>query len=355
MSKFLKMVDLSTEEKKKEFFELLDSKKSMEDVYREFGLQYNNSNSSDLHKMANLVGFDLSIYKERQSKPKKYCLQCGKELIGWQTKFCSSSCSATYNNLRRGPREKWTDEQRFNLKLKLNNGVIPNYVCKYCGKEIDNKSYICQECKPYVFRIKTFKKFGLNSGSLSDRYEKLKEIIYQLYFENNESLNYIAKLYKVDLTTIYKVINNEFGYCRNISEGIHAAIKNGRYIQSTPINYRFISGKHVSWDNKIYFYRSSWEDDYMKKLDENKINYQYEPFKIEYYDTTKGIYRFAVPDFYLPDTNEIIEMKSYYTIKNHVQEMKDKFNEYSKQGYVPKLLLNWNFVDINDINETDFL
>lgn len=36
----------------------------------------------------------------RQPK-NKYCKNCGKLLILWQEKFCSRSCSATYNNLHK--------------------------------------------------------------------------------------------------------------------------------------------------------------------------------------------------------------------------------------------------------------
>ena len=144
MGKFYKMVDLSTDELKKSFYDLLDSKISMESVYNEYGLTYSNTNSSDLKKLAKEVGFDLSIYKERQSKSKKYCLQCGKELIGWQTKFCSNSCAATYNNIKRGSR---SDESRKKIseRLKayysyysyysLNKKQPPIRLCKYCGNE----------------------------------------------------------------------------------------------------------------------------------------------------------------------------------------------------------------------------
>jgi hypothetical protein len=68
--------------------------------------------------MADLIGFDLNIYKERQAKQKKYCLHCGRELVSWQTKFCSSSCSATYNNLKRCP---MPEESKKLISEKLKN------------------------------------------------------------------------------------------------------------------------------------------------------------------------------------------------------------------------------------------
>lgn len=54
---------------------------------------------------------------------KIYCLQCGKEIIGknkYQRKFCSRSCSATYNNTLR---DKMTDEQ----KNRISESLIKSY------------------------------------------------------------------------------------------------------------------------------------------------------------------------------------------------------------------------------------
>lgn len=198
MGKFRKMIDLSTDEKKKSFFELLDSKKSMEDVYKEFGLKYSHSNSSDLHKMADLIGFDLNIYKERQAKQKKYCLHCGRELVSWQTKFCSNSCSATYNNLKRCPMpeesKKLISEKlknyynipinRINLskskvgdRNQYNDDLELIRICKYCGEKFivnkksngrySNATCCSEECKrKYLSKNSKDKKCGgLKEGS----------------------------------------------------------------------------------------------------------------------------------------------------------------------------------------------
>lgn len=43
---------------------------------------------------------ELNITIKKKDKPKRYCLNCGKEIIGKdkRQKFCSQHCSATYNN-----------------------------------------------------------------------------------------------------------------------------------------------------------------------------------------------------------------------------------------------------------------
>ena len=285
----------------------------------------------------------------------KFCKHCGK-LIPYpkrKNSFCSQSCANSYTNIHR-ERKPWSEEQRARIRKIYNR----NSYCKYCGVVIEGSSLVCPNCKPYVYRLKTFIKFNLLNGPLQERYNKLKEIIYQDYFENHYSLSMIAESYGVDMDVIYKIINKEFGGCRSSSESVLLAIKEGRFDACLGLNsiknYNFISGKHKSWDGKIYCYRSSWEDQYMIQLDEEKIPYQYEPFRVEYFDSKRNIIRYAVPDFLLINTNEIVEIKSSYTIKNHVQEMKDKFVAYQKLGYTPKLLLDWEFVDIRNISEEDF-
>lgn len=285
----------------------------------------------------------------------KFCKQCGK-LIPYNKRknsFCSQSCANSYTNIHR-IRKPWSEEQ----KLKIRKTSKENFYCKYCGAITKKQSSVCSNCKPHVYRLKTFFKFNLLSGPLQERYNKLKEIIYQDYFINYYSLSMIAESYNVDIDVIYKIINKEFGGCRNSSESLLLAIKEGRIDlrndSSTLKNYNFISGKHKSWDNKIYSYRSSWEDKYMTELDNQKIRYLYEPFIVEYFDTKRNIIRYAVPDFFFPDTNEIVELKSSYTIKGQVQEMKDKFESYKKMGYIPKLLLDWEFVNIQNISDDDF-
>ena len=85
-------IDISTAEKKKQIYELFDSFSKIGDIYNYFGLRDTSKNIRYIREIATLIGFDLSIYKQRK---KKYCLHCDKELVSGQKKFCSLSCAAT--------------------------------------------------------------------------------------------------------------------------------------------------------------------------------------------------------------------------------------------------------------------
>jgi 5-methylcytosine-specific restriction endonuclease McrA len=63
----------------------------------------------------------------------KHCLQCNAELTGkYQTKFCSSSCSATYSNLQK-PRRKKTSARWHD--------------CPQCGTLTSNPKFCSRDCQ----------------------------------------------------------------------------------------------------------------------------------------------------------------------------------------------------------------
>ena len=96
-----------------------------------------------------------------ENESTKKCLNCGNLLNKSQTKFCSRSCAATYNNKARGPMSEITKEKIKNTLLekfpnsKKHNKSINNTVakrktsiCVICGKEfnIDYKNRRRKTC-----------------------------------------------------------------------------------------------------------------------------------------------------------------------------------------------------------------
>ena len=67
------------------------------------------------------------------------------------------------------------------------------------------------------------------------------------------------------------------------------------------------------------------------------IDYEIETLTIPYYDSQMDKVRTAFPDFYLPESNLIVEVKSDYTLD--AQNMVDRFTEFKKLGYNVDLLL----------------
>lgn len=68
--------------------------------------------------------------------------------------------------------------------------------------------------------------------------------------------------------------------------------------------------------------RSSWEIAYAKWLDKNNIEWRYELNTFDLGDTC------YTPDFYLPETNEYIEVKGYFPkkIKEKIELFKQLYH-----------------------------
>lgn len=144
-------IDISTEDKVKEVYNLFDSFEKIGDIYKYYGKTGNSKEIEYVRNIAKQINFDLNIYKERKH-PKRYCLQCGKELKYGQLKFCSNSCSVSFNNKLRVPMSDEVRKKISNtLKSKNNKKVIKEKTKKYClvcGKELtgNRTSYCSKEC-----------------------------------------------------------------------------------------------------------------------------------------------------------------------------------------------------------------
>ncbi len=83
---------------------------------------------------------------------------------------------------------------------------------------------------------------------------------------------------------------------------------------------------HNRKHNRIFQYncsfRSSYEYRFATILNQNNINWQYEPIAFKIKSINKKYY----PDFYLPEYNLWIEIKGYW-----YPNMKEKFNEFIKE------------------------
>ena len=166
-------IDISTEEKRKELFDIFNSFSKKGDIYSYFNIHDSSKNIKYIEFIANEIGFDLSTYKKRRIK---YCLNCGKQLCGFQKKFCSSSCSATYNNLLREPMSDSTKDKireslrklypnkKYDDKFKQPNRKIkPNQerFCVICGNKLSNYNKTCsEECKNKLIKLNNIDKYN---------------------------------------------------------------------------------------------------------------------------------------------------------------------------------------------------
>lgn len=286
------------------------------------------------------------LREERMEERKHFCLTCGKELFD-SRKFCSRSCAARYTNARR-EKFHWSEEKRkaASRRILVSHGKDPDNPepkrCRHCG-EIIQKGRCCKVCRPYVQYAGTFSKLGIEGKNLQEKFEVLWTAVSKLYFEENRSMPEIGAkmgLWRRQLELIFKKAGVQ---CRTLSEAERNAFETGR-LKLSPRNSKYSHGWHTTWQGTEIYYRSSYELEYAQELDSQKIPYEVESKRIRYFDTEKQKERIAVPDFYLPETNELVEVKSTYTFKS--QEMKDKFRAYRDSGFIPRLWLDKRYCEL---------
>ena len=131
------LIDISTEEKKKQVYELFNSFSCKTDIYKYYNVSDGTANVHYLNNIAEQIGFDFSIYKQRKQKPVRYCENCGKVLTEDQQKFCSRSCSATVNNVSRTIKKHC-----INCGNEITHKNANKYCCNSCQREYEQKQYI---------------------------------------------------------------------------------------------------------------------------------------------------------------------------------------------------------------------
>lgn len=284
------------------------------------------------------------------------CKKCGKEFTGKYSKwssgdFCSRSCANSYSRSfskeskivkclicgreievgRRAPQKNCLcKECKYNKKNKK---------CKYCGEYICKRKDICKKYRIFPTLIKYFgmdeSKFG--SVDIYKEYERIKNIIEEEYVINKKSSVELGETYNFNYVRNFnKILNILDIKMRNLSDATKNAWFFGKLENKEKYN-QYKCGWHITWNNKKVFYRSSYELDYCKELDEKKIDYEMETLRFWYWDSQKQKQRVAIPDFYIPSENMIVEIKSDWTYDE--QNMNDKIKEYKQHGYKVKLIL----------------
>lgn len=303
---------------------------------------------------AGLLGYYAS--RETQNKLKlkrinkyyenpKRCKNCGK-VITYDKRgasFCNSSCAATYNNKLRGPRSEETKDKIRKTMESKRDPIKKIKYCKHCGaiKGQCKDSWVCSKFQLF----KSLQKFGFNINTIGtenviNEFYRIKAELEAFYLLNSTNEIALKNVYNytsgaANFAKILKSLNIE---TRNSANAISEAWASGRMPIPTEAITKYHSCWHTTWDDKEVYLRSSYELEYAQELDSKQIKYDVESLRIKYFDTKENIFRCAIPDFYLPDTNTIVEIKSTWTYDE--QNMKDKFRAYKDLGYNTKLILD---------------
>lgn len=140
-----------------ELLKIFIESKNVTDLLKKLKLSDNTPNRNKVKDISVEINFDLNLYR----KPKKFCLNCGKQLKKGQKKFCCRSCSGKTTNIGK----KMTEETKEKIRIKLTKNKIVKTekkvrkkrviktikikkeknkaYCKNCGKEIRYNKIFC--------------------------------------------------------------------------------------------------------------------------------------------------------------------------------------------------------------------
>lgn len=182
--------------------------------------------------------------------------------------------------------------------------------------------------------------FDFNNDLLAE-YNNIKAKLEEDYIKDKGSMLTIKRKYGIPSTKTIDTLFNLFDIkSRSFGEATSNAISQKR---KDVVTSKFQHIYHTTWDGEFIYLRSSHELDFAKYLDNLKIKYLVEHLRIEYYDSTRKKLRIAIPDFYIPSTNTIIEVKSTYWL--NIQNMEDKVKEYRRLKYNFQIYLDHELKD----------
>lgn len=283
------------------------------------------------------------------------CDVCGQEHNGTygSGRFCSEACARKFSRMQVKDRTKTVKCKCCGNVYEVNLHCSCNYICDKCKNvcKISGKTS-CDDC--------LIKKHGFcegNKNSISQKISKIHKIFTLEHIgKDDELVNELLIIQNRLIQDLKEGLSNNdicIKYTGSSKKG-NTLLKNlnikGRSLKESVINAA-LQGKtvsqganqykscwHTTWDGKEVFLRSSYELDYALQLDSSKVLYEVEHLRIKYFNTRHNEYRCAVPDFYLPESNTIVEIKSTYTLD--IQNMRDKFKAYSDLGYNTVLILD---------------
>ena len=214
---------------------------------------------------------------------------------------------------------------------------MKNNYCIDCGKELNKssnyyKTVRCGSCNiKHFHKIKIIDIFKINEKRAKDLKENRKKycivcnkLLSQSSYYRNKNKCIIHSHLGVKKSIITKLAMSKAK--KGIKLSLETKIKMSetrikKGLSKGKLNPRFGKPPIITnhWNQyKGMWMRSGWEVRYAKWLDRQNIKWQYEPKTFDLGDTT------YTPDFYLPETNEYIEIKGYWRekAKNNIKLFK---------------------------------
>lgn len=208
-----------------------------------------------------------------------------------------------------------------------------------------NKTYICKVAKKFGLDMSCKKKENIKTTRKYKNEEERKlahsNMMKKWIKEKGHPKGMLGKKHSIEYCN--EISNRVKEYWSNMSEEklekiidkqINSKKKNGTLnsLMSSTNPYSRTKGyKRIDLNNK--YFRSSWEANFARYLNYTNTKWEYEPKTFYFENIKRGCISYT-PDFYLPETNEWVEIKGWMDSKS-----KTKLKRFAKYYPDEKLIL----------------
>lgn len=201
-----------------------------------------------------------------------------------------------------------------------------------------------QKCQMLSKQSTNLTKLGYDfRGDTLSEYLKVQNLLMTRYHIEQGSMLTIMKEFGIPSSRTMDTLFREFEItARTLSEAATLSIEQER-IDPMKNWHSFVHIWHGTWDAKKVLLRSSLEKRLAEFYDTQQIRYEVESLRLKYFDHTQNLYRVAIPDFYLPDDNRIVEVKSTYWLD--AENMRAKARGYVNLGFKFSLYLDGELIE----------
>jgi very-short-patch-repair endonuclease len=242
-----------------------------------------------------------------------------------------------------------------NNNMMLVNKNTIHTICDYCGGEVivkkseynrnikNNGKFSCKKCGPNKYRETCLEKYGVdNITKLCETHDKIKNKCLEKHGDKN-----FRNIEKTKETKLQKYGKKYSSIVEKIKQsclkkfGVENASQNPEVFSKQQKRRYEIR----NYNNSELFYQGSYEKDFLDKY-YNKIEIKkIEPISYRYENKNKKYF----PDFYLPDYNLIVEIKSSYIYEKHKKQNLCKRKACINNGYNYIFIINKNYSKFNKI------
>jgi hypothetical protein len=317
----------------------------------------------------------ISWLKYKQDNLSKFCEVCGNKLLLETQRFCSHKCSGTFaskqvKSHKNSHSNNTLKKQYLLLDQELKNSIAYFYENNNVTKNDLTKKYnLRREFIDFIFKEKNVqvKKDSISIG-LMNKNKKAKIDMFE-----SDIAKQIVEEYKNDETASFRSLDKKYyktyhisrKHIRQILRYYNVEFKDAKQVRKKVWQEKIARGeRHPNFGkNKIincsnthwYFYKGmhfqgSYEFKFGLWLESKGTMFLcHEGVKIFEYIAENGRITYYHPDFYLPETDEYIEIKGYFPeeAKRKLEIIKSTHKQLKLKIYTDDILKEMSVFDID--------